>query len=347
MWIDVQTGVLANLVVEGRLQFEQNRKLRSRHIYIRPTGWINAKQYNADSDKDIPVSGEIELWGMSESQYLTAAQNLEAGDKLIVNTGRLEIMGKEQPTRMYRLSQNANWDSSSIYVDVEGDIFDWNAGDTIALAPTGFAPNESERFVIQEIIGNRIDLDRHPSFEYFGSNVTEEFLIAGVDIRGEVAHLSRSFKISNAPYCTSDTVTIPDHCWNPTACEPLPSDCSYTCNPVEEQREWGFGVLTEDVLTGEWGAYTHLENVEFNSGSQWDTSKASVMFWKSKGRTDYQNIVKGCTFYNGYGAAFELDQAENVHILSNTVHDHTQFGIKVLQSSNWILKWNYFFSIRT
>jgi len=61
---------------------------------------------------------------------------------------------------------------------------------------------------------------------------------------------------------------------------------------------------------------------------------------------DDSQVVTGCSFHNGLGAAFELHNSTYVDMSDNIVFRHTQFGLYVKDSSNWNFDNNKIFHIR-
>jgi hypothetical protein len=80
-------------------------------------------------------------------------------------------------------------------------IGSWRVGDVIGIAGTSYSPDEQEIVTISSISSTTgvIGISAPLQFYHYGSNTTAKYLLYGVDIRGEVTHLSRNIKIQPNP----------------------------------------------------------------------------------------------------------------------------------------------------
>ena len=285
MVLDMATPVYSVVIINGRVTYDISKKgigLRAEHVFVRGNGELIAGYEDKDS-KILRQDGFLELWGASRSQYITKLLTIEAGNKALTNTGRVQLYGKQVTATMTRLTQEVPIDTDVIYVDNSNGLTSgWTKDDVIAIAPTSYDPLHSESFTIKEIDGAKITLTEKTKFKYYGSSDAAKYKPAGVDIRGEVVKLSRSFQVRTAPVCSS-AKTLPDKCSG--TCKPdwvnIDDDCKLTCENPEEERPWGFQILTTDTyFNGESPKKGHLiaDNVEFVGGSQWDTQKTTIRF---------------------------------------------------------------------
>lgn len=278
MVLDTITGVHPLVLINGRLTFEEKIvssdptkeiKLRAKHVFVRGNGELfagsDAKRYNQHK-------GSIEMWGNRTSQYITKLMTIEAGDKAIVNTGKVKFYGEKVDNNMSRLTVLANVGDSTITIDKETGLSSWKVGHKIGLAPTSYSPEQAEIVTITSINKDTGAIGITPSLQYtyYGSADETKYSIHGVDLRCEVTHLSRSFKVTTAPVCEGDVTSTCDAC----------GVCTPNCEPKDD-RSWGFSILTTDTwFTGESEKQGHLvlDNIELAHGSQWDTQKATIRF---------------------------------------------------------------------
>ena len=86
-----------------------------------------------------------------------------------------------------------------------------------------------------------------------------------------------------------------------------------------------------------------LSYVEFIGGSKWDGQEATLEFKDVAQELNTENpeeqvmtgFVTGCSFHDGHGAAIELNRASHIEMEDNNIYAHTQFGLKVKDSSYW------------
>ena len=118
---------------------------------------------------------------------------LEAGNKILANTGLVSMHGKERD-RESILKEDAYQGFDEIRVERN---LDWVAGDEIYLAPTNMQWTHSEYRTIVDynVDTGIITLDEPLDFYHFGDDYTTGDDFNGLDMRGEVKLLTRNIKI--------------------------------------------------------------------------------------------------------------------------------------------------------
>ena len=119
---------------------------------------------------------------------------IEAGNKVISNTGNITMWGKPRKQLVTRLFAPANKGSTSITVDVG---LDWVTDDRIALAATSYAAETNDDVLVDTYnAATGVATLKSPlNFYHWGASESTASKYSGVDIRGEVMLLSRNIKI--------------------------------------------------------------------------------------------------------------------------------------------------------
>jgi hypothetical protein len=141
---------------------------------------------------------------------------IEAGNKIIANTGTVKMYGQPRTGVLTRLTKQCYMDQTEIYVEPG---LDWVVGDRIALGPTSFAHDRSEdNFVTAyDIETGKTTLATALKYHHWGASESTADNYNGADMRGEVILLSRSIVIAGedieswgGQIVTSDTVEVMD-----------------------------------------------------------------------------------------------------------------------------------------
>ncbi|XP_062580731.1 protein DDB_G0287365-like [Saccostrea cucullata] len=103
----------------------------------------------------------------------------------------------------YSRGKSAQADIADPKLSLTGDVTSWKDGDEVVLLSTDYDPKQAEVTTIKQCNDcstkeTRINLE--PLFSHFGQ------MVNGVDMRGEVALLSRNIKIRGAPASNSKTL---------------------------------------------------------------------------------------------------------------------------------------------
>ena len=134
MVLDIpEPPLIGMLTINGRLSFAQDNNapmdihLRAKHIFVRAGEFLIGS-----AAKPFEREAKITLIGEQDSETLVMSGAIEAGNKVIVNIGKLEFYGKPR-SRWSRLRAAVNKNDAEATVEAG---LDWIAGDQLYFAPT-------------------------------------------------------------------------------------------------------------------------------------------------------------------------------------------------------------------
>ena len=143
-----------------------------------------------------PFLGEaqITLFGVKEDQHIVYANAIEAGNKILANTGLIKIFGAPRAAIRSRLTKTAMPRDSTIFVEPG---LNWLPNDTIAMPSTTMKWFEKDIAKIKTYDNStgEITLMEPLNHYHWGAAVSTASQYSGIDIRGEVMHLTRNVKI--------------------------------------------------------------------------------------------------------------------------------------------------------
>lgn len=147
LYLDMDTPILKQIDINGVLEFSPNAScaLNAHWIFVR-AGSIVSGSTDKPTKKEYIHS--IILHGKSTDFSFAFNPDVQGGNKVLVVTGNMSLHGYPKITRTY-LEQNIYPDDDVIFVSG----VDWDVGDSIGIAPSGFATTEVERFKIKAIEG--------------------------------------------------------------------------------------------------------------------------------------------------------------------------------------------------
>lgn len=177
--------------INGRLTFKQDSPklhLRAKYIFVRMGELIIGNETN-------PFQGEakITLYGLKQDQHIVYDNAIEAGNKILANTGLIKIYGSPRITRS-RLLKTALAKDSTILVE-KG--LGWLPNDVIGLAPTTIKWFEKDLAKIKTYNNEsgEITLFGPLDFYHWGAAVSTAADYSGIDMRAEVMLMTRNVKI--------------------------------------------------------------------------------------------------------------------------------------------------------
>jgi len=192
---DLEDSPIFDVVtVNGQLKFLDDAdnlpkmNLNAHYIYVRAGNLLigtEASPFQAEAS--------ITLFGAYSDRQIFMSGVVEAGNKILANTGLVEFHGKPRTAMMTRLR-------SPVFVGytktlVEQNL-DWVAGDMVYFAPTNHQPYHHEYLEIETYVPNTGLLELTTAFSYYhfgGDSTADQY--NGIDVRGEVIMLSRNIKI--------------------------------------------------------------------------------------------------------------------------------------------------------
>lgn len=162
--------------------------LRAKYVFVRTGELIIGNETH-------PFAGEaqITLFGEKESQHIVYTNAIEAGNKILANTGLLKFYGAPRKTRT-RLLETVNKGARSIKVSPG---LSWKVNETIAAVSTSMKWFENDYAVITayDNVTGVVTLDRPLNYYHYGRATSTGIEYSGVDMRGEVMLLSRNIRI--------------------------------------------------------------------------------------------------------------------------------------------------------
>jgi len=188
-----ESPIFGKIEINGRLTFEDGVKdlhLRAKSIWVRAGELVIG-----NSTHPFQKTAKITLHGEKADEHLLIDNLVETGNKVLVNTNRIELYGKARHTHS-RLTREVYPGSSTIFVATG---LDWVAGDKIGIAPTGMRYNDTDFAIISAYNSatGEVTLDRPLTAYHYGASTSTASTYGGiVDIRGEVLMLTRNIKIA-------------------------------------------------------------------------------------------------------------------------------------------------------
>lgn len=299
--------VFRSIEINGRLTIQNDGKtynLQAYLIYVRKGELIVGT-----SDK--PITGKVvfTLYGTRADKDIYFNDKMfEVGNKVIANTGILNMYGKHVTTKWTRLAQTApagqNW---ILLVD---DPTDWVAGDELGINPSGRDYTQRDFAVIQSINGKNVTLASPLVYTHYGAASIDATKTGAIDIRAEVLHLTRNIVVKG---------TNEDR-WG---------------GHVVTAHNNDSGFVNGNLVTITRKGSSIIDHVEFVNCSQYDTDKASVRFanFFALTSTDKQSSVTNSAIHNGLGIGVMITSADNVLVDGNVIFFH-HIGAIWLKKSN-------------
>jgi hypothetical protein len=155
--------------------------------------WIKGGSLKAGKDTPFAKKLTIRLLGAQNATGFTVSPDL-TGNKMFVNTGRLELIGVPPTTTWTRLTAFANKGATTLKV---ASTTGWKAGDQLGISPSFSTFSEYEKVTIVTV-NSATNVTISPALQYahFGDTVPTINKTYGVlDMRTGVAHLTRNIKI--------------------------------------------------------------------------------------------------------------------------------------------------------
>lgn len=300
--------VLKTLEINGRLTIQNdggNYHLQAYLIYVRKGELIVGT-------KDVPFTGTMKftLHGTRANKDVYFHDKMfEGGNKVIANTGKLEMWGKTVGLKWTRLATTASAGAKTI--TLADTPTDWAVGDEIGIAPNGRDYTHRDFGVIKAISGKTIELESALVYEHYGAASVDATISGGIDIRAEVLHLTRNIKVAGT------------------------NEDGWGAHVVSAHNK-DSGFISGQLITIERKGYMILDHVEFVNCSQYDTDKAAVRFadYSMLTSTDIKSTVTNSAIHNGLGIGIMVTSADDVTVENNVVFFQHVGGIWMKKSHN-------------
>jgi hypothetical protein len=126
------------ITINGILRFENttDRHLRAQHIYVKAGELTIGTELTP-----FPFNAKITLFGEKKSANIVFAEAIEAGNKLIANTGKISMYGKSRSSQFVRILAEVYPGTNTLKVPPN---LDYKPDDILVLAPTSFDWMEDE-----------------------------------------------------------------------------------------------------------------------------------------------------------------------------------------------------------
>lgn len=223
---------------------------------------------------------------------------VETGNKVIANTGLVELHGKPK-TYMSRLMSSISKGERVTLVDLN---LGWEAGDKIFFGPTTNDYNSHDYSEISNYYPDtgRLELTEAVDHYHFGDYSSTGSDFDGVDMRGEVILLTRNVKI------TGDSSN--DH-----GCATVTSDRTEADRSVRKGR-------------------AIFDNVEFYRCGQADTFKTAIRY--EGARLSSESKVMNTVVWGGNGKNMLIKLSNNIEVTNSAFIGGFQFSVILTSVDN-------------
>lgn len=201
-----EAKVLRSVEINGKLTFlaGANRELKVYNLWVR-SGELNI----GNSTHPFPNKATITLQGDNTEEFWAFTSSIEAGNKNLVVTGNANLYGRPRDQRS-RLQTTVYSGMDTFFVSTG---LDWAVGEQIVLAPSNMRTLDTDICVIAEHSSaeGKIRCASPLNGYHFGDSVSSE-TAHGVDMRTEVALLSRDIEIGASQHDISHSAREPWGC---------------------------------------------------------------------------------------------------------------------------------------
>ena len=269
--------------------------------------WVRAGElFIGNSTHPYTHKGKITLHGGANDETLVVSPSVSAYNKVLANTGTVEIYGVER-SRDSRLLLPVNKGDTQLYLEPG---LDWVAGDQIYLAPTAMQQDHSDYATLESYDkGSGIAIVTQAlNYYHFGTGSSTK-LDYGVDMRGEVVLLNRNIMITGT-----------------------------------ETDDWGCQVFTTDIIDGATfrNGKTILKNIEIYRGGQRDTFRAAIRF---EGSLSGSGLIENVVSHHSSSWHMNLVDSANVVVTNFSGIRAKAIGVSIDKVSNVQMKGTYVFDV--
>ena len=299
---DVKESPLFDVItVNGQLSFIDDVEkfptlnLNTKYIFVRV-----GKLFIGSEDKPFQGKASINLFGSKTDATILMSGTVEAGNKIIANTGLVEFHGKPRNKIMTRLLTPVFKGDTKALVEQN---LDWVAGEKLYFAPTNTQPTHHDYLEIEEYIADTGLLKLKSAFLYYhyGGDSTGIKKYKGVDVRGEVILLSRNIKVIG-----------------------------------DSSNDWGCAIVTADRTefdkTVRIGRMV-LENVEVYRCGQENTFKAAIRFEAASKADVNTNKVINSVVWGGNAHNLYIKASRNIEVTDTAFLGGINMSV-ILQTTN-------------
>ena len=335
--LDVSTPVLSFLLIRGKLIFdERDIELNSEYILITDGGELQI----GTEESYFKHNAVIRIHGHARKPELPVY-----GSKVLaVRDGTLEMHGKPIPVTWSRLNQTAEIGDTEIAIEHE---VNWEVGNEIVIASTGFGPIGNERVTITSVnvTNGTTTLGIDPPLQHQHLSLTVSNGKEELPLKAEVGLLSRNVVFEGS---VNDEWT--------EAIEACPRNFDHDQHATQSCFQGRFG---EEIGSDQFGAHimihspTHqaqarLEYVEVrNAGQAFRLGRYPIHYHVS-GNVSH-SYVRGCGIHDTFNRAVTIHAVHDLlveHNVAYNVKGHAYFLEDGIETGN-IIRYNLAVFVRS
>ena len=307
--LDIDPPALGRLDVHGELLFDETKprtKLEAESVVV-----LGGSLVAGSAAKPFLGDIEIVLNGDRFSPFVAVSEGLDTGNKALVVLGGMQLYGIPRNRLWTHLQAPGLPGDQQIAVEEE---VDWMVGEQIAIAPSQFDQFETEIFTIAARQGNLLTLDAPLKHLHYGAAALDVVNGVEIEIRAEVALLSRNIKIRGS--ATSD---------------------EYGCHVLVSS-------LVDEAMMAAYVGHAELDHVEIANCGQYETTRHALNIMDTANGTS----VTSSAVWGSHNSGIHVKNSEGmmeapVRIESNTVVDVRGSSIEVFGSENVVVSRNLAF----
>lgn len=311
--VEADTPKLESLEINGRLSFMPgaDRILKAYNLWVR-SGELNI----GESGNPFPNQATIELQGDNTEEYFAFTRAIEAGNKNLVITGNVNMHGLPRDLRSRMLMSSFRGDD---FIVVSKDL-DWVAGEKVVIAPTNMRTMDTDICTIKSYQPGSgvLECEEMLMGFHFGADESTEAKY-GVDMRAEVALLSRNVKITASQ---GDMNHILQEPWQ---CRILVSDF------FESNAEMTLRV----------GSLI-MDNVQVDKCGQKFTWKSAIKF---ENALQGSSSITNSAIHEGKSPGVIITKSMNIEMSNNVIAEFAEHGVWVQNSRYITLDNNWLFNV--
>ena len=320
MHLDISPPHLGNVYVYGELTFDDNKDLNFTANIILIQG-PNAHLIIGTSQSYFKHKAVITLNGNRLSEEIILSRYMKLGSKALGIFGNASLYGIPHENSWLRLLETVEEGSTEIQLDKIP--LDWEVGDMIVIAPTGYDTSNTETAVIDSISGNTITLvsrlnNRHAvqpllSSEAINHSNNVDWKTPGV-IAPEVGLLSRNIIIQGG------------------------EDAEQSLS----KYHFGCRIFSGEFLTSieSYPGHFELDSVEIRNCGQggFFTSRDPRYSFaiKNGGENMRDSFITRSAIHHGYNTGIGIHVTNGIRIQDNVIYRTVGSGIRVSGRNNII-----------
>ena len=320
MHLDMNPPQLGSVYIYGELNFDDTQDLNFTAEIILIQG-INAHLVIGTPQVPFQHNAIITLKGNRSSKVLVLSRTMNLGSKAIGIFGNLSIYGNPPQKTWSKLAQTAQAGSSEIILDTVSS--NWNIGETIVIAATGYDAGHTETAIIASVNGKTLTLEDTLQYEHlvqpFLANISinDQNNVAWKNppvLAAEVALLSRNIIIQGGE---DDEGSL-------------------------EQFHFGCRILSGEFSTptNTYTGHFEIDGVEIRNcgqGGFFTSRDPRYSLAVKNGRNNMKNsFISASTIHHGYNTAIGIHVTNGIRIQNNVIYRTVDSGIRVGGSSNII-----------